>query len=189
MKKIVWFMHVTLDGFVCGPNGEMDWIHVDKDLFDYAGHQTDNADVALYGRVTWNMMEAYWPTAGDKPNASEHDVKHSKWYNRVPKFVVSRSMKDKQVANTTFLSDNIKQHVDQLKNNPGKNIVMFGSPSIGHILTRERLIDEYWLFINPIILGKGKPLFNGEAHVELRLLSAKQFDSGVAALHYEKVSV
>jgi dihydrofolate reductase len=100
MRSLVSFMHVSLDGFVCGPNGEMDWIKVDDEIFDYAGNRTSVSDTALYGRVTWEMMEGYWPTAADKPNASKHDIEHSTWYNKVDKVVLSKSMKGKQLPNT-----------------------------------------------------------------------------------------
>ena len=108
MRSLVSFMHVSLDGFVAGPNGEMDWIKVDDEIFDYAGNRTNESDTALYGRVTWEMMEAYWPTAADKPNASKHDIQHSTWYNKVDKIVLSKSMKGKQLPNTIIISDDIE---------------------------------------------------------------------------------
>ena len=80
-------MHTSLDGFVAGPNGEMNWIYVDDALFDFVATMTDKADTALYGRVTYEMMQGYWPTAGDQPDASKHDKEHSAWYNKVPKIV------------------------------------------------------------------------------------------------------
>src|SRR5438067_7478247 len=105
MKRLVLFMHTTLDGFVAGPNGEMDWIHVDEEIFDYAGKETANADTALYGRVTYEMMQAYWPTAADQPNASKHDIEHSTWYNSVTKVVLSKTMQDSSIKNTVIISD------------------------------------------------------------------------------------
>src|SRR3954451_2063336 len=109
MRKLVLFMHVSVDGFVAGPNGEMDWIHVDEDMFDYAGEQTDNADKALYGRVTYQMMDSYWPTAGDKPNASKHDIQHSQWYNNVEKIVLSRTLQDEKFNKVTLIRDNLHE--------------------------------------------------------------------------------
>src|ERR1044072_2075112 len=100
MKRLVLFMHVSLDGFVAGPNGEMDWIHVDDEIFDYAGQRTSEADTALYGRVTYQMMEGYWPTAADQPNASKHAIEHSAWYKKVNKVVLSQTMKGQQKPNT-----------------------------------------------------------------------------------------
>ena len=83
MRKIISFMHISLDGFVAGLNGEMDWIKVDEEIFDYVGKRISESDTALYGRITYEMMENYWPTAGDKPRATRHDIEHSKWYKRL----------------------------------------------------------------------------------------------------------
>ena len=185
MKRLVVFMHTSLDGFVAGPDGEMDWIHVDEELFDFAGRETNNADIALYGRVTYQMMEGYWPTAGDRPNASKHDIEHSRWYNEVTKVVLSTSLKGQQINKTIIISDDIANEIQKLKTGQGKNILMFGSPTAAQSLMRHDLIDDYWLFINPVVLGQGIPLFSGTKH-QLRLLSAQSLSCGVVALHYEK---
>ena len=188
MRKIVLFMHASLDGFVGGPNGEMDWITVDEEIFDYAGNRTNEADTALYGRVTYQMMESYWPTAAEQPAASKHDIEHSTWYNKVPKVVVSKSMKGADLPNTTIIGDNIPDKIMQLKQQEGKEIIIFGSPSIGHLLMRENLIDDYWLFVNPVLLGEGIPLFKSIQHrIQLKLVKSNEFTSGVVCLHYEKI--
>ena len=185
MRRLVLFLHVSLDGFVAGPNGEMDWIHVDDEIFEYAGRETDKADTALYGRVTYEMMEAYWPNAGAQPNASKHDIQHSNWYNGVEKIVVSRTMKNTPAKNINIVSDNVPDAINQFKQRDGNNIVIFGSPSIGRLLTQHKLIDEYWLFINPVILGKGIPLFpEMRERLKLTLLAHNVFYSGVVALQY-----
>ncbi len=93
MRKIISHMHVSLDGFAAGPNGEMNWIKLDNEAFDHVKQLTDESDAAIYGRVTWEMMDNYWPTAGDKPDASKHDKEHSEWYNSIEKFVISKSLK------------------------------------------------------------------------------------------------
>ena len=94
MRHLIFFMHTSLDGFVAGPNGEMNWIKIDEEIFDFVGTMTDTSDTALYGRVTYEMMQAYWPTAGDGPNASKHDKEHSAWYKRVSKIVLSKTMSE-----------------------------------------------------------------------------------------------
>src|SRR5882757_8216785 len=159
MRKLVSFMHVSLDGFVTGPNGEMDWILVDEEIFDYAGYRTNEADTALYGRVTYDMMEGYWPTAADQPNASKHDIEHSAWYKKVDKVVLSRSMNGKKLPNTIIVKDNISEEVSRLKRAVGEEIIIFGSPSATNTLTQENLVDEFWIFVNPILLGQGIPFF------------------------------
>ncbi len=187
MRKLILFMHTSLDGFVAGPNGEMDWIIVDDQIFDYVGQEVDKADTALYGRVTYQMMENYWPTAGDQPNASKHDKHHSSWYNKVAKIVLSRTMEELTLNNTTIISDNLADEIKKIKDAPGSDIIIFGSPSAAHSLMAEDLIDDYWLFINPILLAKGTPLFEGLNNIKkLKLLLSHTFTSGVVCLHYEK---
>jgi dihydrofolate reductase len=176
-----------MDGFVAGPNGEMDWIIVNEEIFDYAGDRTSHADTALYGRVTYQMMEAYWPTATDQPNASKHDIEHSTWYNKVHKVVLSKTLKEEELNNTTIISDDIPEKITALKQHPGKEIIIFGSPSAAHTLMQLNLIDEYWLFVNPIVLGEGIPLFKGLKRKKLKLVKSNGFSSGVVCLHYEKL--
>jgi dihydrofolate reductase len=186
MRKLISFMHVSLDGFVAGPNGELDWVKVDQEIFDYVGKRISGGDTALYGRVTYEMMESYWPTAGDKPNATKHDIEHSKWYSKVHKVVLSRTMRDANIPNTTIISDNLAEGINQIKSRNGsEDILVFGSPSATHALIEHNLIDGYWLFLNPVILGQGIPLFAGvKDKTKLKLLNTKQFASGVVELNY-----
>jgi dihydrofolate reductase len=187
MRKLISFMHSSLDGFVAGPNGEMDWIKVDGEMFDLAGKQTDRSDTAIYGRVTYQMMDNYWPTAAEKPEASRHDIQHSHWYNTVQKFVVSQSLEGHKLKNATVISDHLKEEITKLKQAEGKEIIMFGSPGTVHSFMRLDLIDEFWIFINPILIGQGIPLFKNITHREkLALVSSKVFTSGVVCLHYER---
>lgn len=181
-------MHISLDGFVAGPNGEMDWIRVDEEIFDYIGRRISESDTALYGRVTYQMMENYWPTAGDKPGASKHDIEHSGWYNKVHKVVLSKTMKEAGLANTEIISDNLAGSIHEIKqsrNNGSEDILLFGSPTATHSLMQQHLIDGYWLFVNPVILGQGIPLFvNIKGKIKLKLLTTRQFTSGVTELNY-----
>ncbi|MDQ6812524.1 MAG: dihydrofolate reductase family protein [Bacteroidota bacterium] len=188
MRKIISFMHMSLDGFVAGPNGEMNWIKVDEEIFDFVGKRIGESDTALYGRVTYDMMENYWPTAGDKPNASNHDVKHSKWYKKAHKVVLSKTMKDAELAKTTIISDNLSDRINEIKqlgNGGSDDILLFGSPTATHSLIQLNLIDGYWLFVNPVILGRGIPLFvDIKDKITLQLLTTRQFASGVVELNY-----
>lgn len=180
-------MHISLDGFVAGPNGEMDWIKIDQEIFDYVGKRISKGDTALYGRVTYEMMESYWPTAADKPNATKHDIEHSKWYKQVQKIVLSKSMEDADLPNTTIISDNLSDRINQIKLESDNEILLFGSPTATHSLIQKNLIDGYWLFVNPIILGQGIPLFvDNQVKTNLKLLpTTRQFTSGVTELNYE----
>src|SRR6185295_5157194 len=149
MRKIISFMHLSLDGFVAGPNGEMDWIKVDEEIFDYGHKRISEGDTALYGRKTFQMMESYWPTAADQPNASRHDIEHSKWYSKVHKVVLSKTMKGADLPNTTIISDNLSHRINEIKQSGSKDILLFGSPTATHSLIQLNLIDGYWLFVNP----------------------------------------
>ena len=179
-------MHTSLDGFVAGPNGEMNWIKIDEEIFDFVGTMTDKADAALYGRVTYQMMQSYWSTAGDAPNASKHDKEHSAWYNHVSKIVLSRTLHEEGLENTRVISDELVENINAIKKQDGKNILIFGSPTASQSLLSLGLIDEFWLFVNPILLGQGKPLFR-DIHetIPLKLTESKTFACGVIALHYE----
>jgi dihydrofolate reductase len=185
MRKIISFMHMSLDGFVAGLNGEMDWIKVDQEIFDHVGKRIGEGDTALYGRITYQMMEDYWPAAGDKPTATRHDIEHSKWYNKVHKVVLSKTMNDAGLTNTTVIKDNISEKINELKVQPGKEILLFGSPTATHSLDQLNLIDGYWLFVNPVILGSGIPLFSGiKSKINLKLLTTRKFTCGVTELNY-----
>ena len=178
-------MHISLDGFVAGPNGEMDWIKVDEEIFDYIGKRISKSGTALYGRVTYQMMEGYWPTAGEKPGASKHDIEHSKWYKEAQKVVVSKTMKGADLTNTKIISDNLSTEINEIKKQGDKEVLLFGSPTAAHSLIQLNLIDGYWLFVNPVILGQGIPLFTGiKDKIKLKLLSAHRFTCGVTELNY-----
>src|SRR6186713_317038 len=185
MRKIISFMHISLDGFVAGPNGELDWAKVDDEIFDHVGKRISEGDTALYGRVTYQLMESYWPTAADKQNASKHDIEHSKWYSKVHKVVLSKTMKGADLPNTTIISDNLSDTINEIKQQGDKEILLFGSPTTTHSLIQLNLIDGYWLFVNPIILGHGIPLFADiKDKIKLKLLTTRQFTSGVTELNY-----
>lgn len=181
-------MHISLDGFVSGLNGEMDWIKVDEEIFDHVGKRISEGDTALYGRVTYQMMENYWPTAADKPTATRHDIEHSKWYSKVHKVVISKTLKDAGLTNTKIISDNLSDNIHEIKqsrNGGSKDILLFGSPTATHSLIQLNLIDGYWLFVNPVILGRGIPLFTGiKDKIKLKLLTTRQFTCGVTELNY-----
>jgi dihydrofolate reductase len=164
------------------------WIGIDQEIFDHVGKRISKGDTALYGRVTYEMMESYWPTAADKPTATKHDIEHSKWYSQVHKVVLSKTMMGTGLTNTTILSSNLSDSISEIKQSrkgSDEDILLFGSPTATHSLMQLNLIDGYWLFVNPIILGHGIPLFEGiEDKTTLKLLTTRQFTSGVTELNY-----
>ncbi len=186
MRKIVSFVHVSLDGFVAAPNGGLDWIIVNEEIFDHVEKRIKETDTAMYGRVTYQMMESYWPTAADQPAATRHDIEHSRWYKQASKIVLSKTMHDFNLPKTKIIGSNLTDEITKLKQGAGSDILMFGSPAATHSLMAENLIDAYWLFVNPILLGQGVPLFKGiQNRAPLKLIACKQFSSGVVCLQYE----
>ena len=133
------------------------------------------------------MMNGYWPTAGEQENASKHDIEHSRWYNQSMKVVLSTTITNSGLDKTIIISDNLAGNINKLKQQDGKNIVIFGSATATHSLFNEGLIDELWLFVNPVVIGKGIPMFKGvKETTSLTLVESKQFPCGVVGLHYLK---
>jgi len=189
MRKVVWLMHVSLDGFVAGPNGEIDWVQFDDALTEDVQDLVNTADTALFGRVTYQLMESYWPTVAESPTATKHDLDHSRWLNPAPKIVFSRTLRNVQWRNTRIVKDHIGEEIGRLRNQPGKNLILFASPTLGSTFMNLDLIDEYFFNINPIALGKGKPLFREQSQThKLKLLGSKIYENGVVSLRYGRAS-
>jgi len=124
----------------------------------------------------------------DNPNASTHDMEHAKWVQDVKKIVISSTMDKVEWNNTTLIKDNIAEEIKALKEQPGKNLVIFGSPGAAKTLLELGLIDEFLLTICPVILGSGKSVFHGAGEkIRLKLLSSRTFNSGIIAARYELV--
>lgn len=192
MKKIISFMHISLDGFVAGPKGELNWVKIDEEIFSHVGKRIHEGDSALYGRVTFGMMQNYWPTAAEKPASTKLEIEHAKWYNSARKIVLSTTVKEEGLTNTTVLSSNLPEKIAEIKNSGGggsEEILLFGSPTATHSLMQMNLIDGYWLFVNPIVLGQGIPLFvNIQERIKLQLVTTRQFAAGVTELNYIRES-
>lgn len=186
MGKIVLFMHSSLDGFAAGAKREMNWIHVDQEIFDYVEERIAKTNTALYGRATFQMMESYWPTAADQPGASKHDKVHAAWYKAAHKVVLSNTLNEATFTNTRVIGNDYATALRKLKQEKSGEILLFGSPTAAHALLAENLIDECWLFVNPILLGDGIPAFKGiKERQPLKLVKAHVFSSGVVCLHHE----
>lgn len=187
MRKVVLFVHISLDGYAAGPNGELDWISYDDELQEYYVSEIEsNVGSPVYGRVTYQMMESYWPTVLADPSSTEKDKAHAQWLESVTKIVFSTILNDVSWKNSILIQDNIASEIAKLKKQPGKDLVIYGSPGFAQTLMQLDLIDEYWLTLNPVILGKGKPLFTSSPDkTRLKLLKSKTFNSGVVALSYQ----
>lgn len=184
-RSVISLMHISLDGFAAGPNGELEWAIVDEEMYADVAASLANVDTALYGRITYGMMESYWPGARTDPASTPATREHAHWYANVQKIVGSRTLERVSDDNRRFVTDDIAAAVAQRKATPGGDMMIFGSPSIVHILARQGLIDEYDLRVNPVILGGGVPLFEETGtRRELTLLEARAFHTGVVRLRY-----
>ena len=182
MRKIIVSNYVSLDGFFAGPDGEIDWFVWDEETAEYSKEMLGSIDTLLFGRVTYELMAGYWPTA----SAPTEDPVIIYAMNNLPKIVFSRTLEKVEWNNSRLVKDNIVQEVARLKQQPGKDMVIFGSGSIVSTFTKLGLIDEYHIFVNPVVLGSGKPLFKDiRDKMNLKLLKTKAFKSGVVLLSYE----
>lgn len=186
MRKLVLFMHVSLDGYASDSNGGLDWIPYNEELEKYAEEVVAKVGSPVYGRTTYRLMESYWPTVLDDPNASKHSKEHAKWLQDVKKIVISGSMDSVEWNNTVLIRDNVAEEIKALKEQPGKNLVIFGSPGAAKTLLELGLVDECLLTICPVILGGGKSAFHGDGEkIRLKLVSSRTLKSGIIAAHYE----
>lgn len=177
MKRVITWNMVTLDGFFAAADGNLDWFVFEDELDRYVKETQPQADTMLFGRVTYQMMASYWTTA-------EGEI--ADFMNNQPKYVFSRTLDRADWNNTVLVKDDAVAAVKRLKQGGGKDIYVFGSADFSATLQRAGLIDEYRIGVNPVILGKGIPLFKEtDARVKLRLVHSRTLKSGVVIMHYE----
>ena len=182
MRKVIVSNLVSLDGFISGPNGEIDWFSWDKELENYSKEQLGSMGTILFGRVTYELMASYWPAA----TAATDDQMIIDAMNNLPKIVFSKTLEKVEWKNSRLVKDNIEGEVAGVKRQSGKDIVIYGSGSIVSALAQAGLIDEYRIFVNPVVLGSGKPLFKDiKNRLTLKLLNTKTFGNGLVLLCYE----
>ncbi|MEO8953884.1 MAG: dihydrofolate reductase family protein [Ktedonobacteraceae bacterium] len=182
MRKIIVFENVTLDGLMAGPNGEFDWAIRDDEVTQNSKEGNNSIDMFLFGRVTYDIMASFWPT----PAAQSANPVFANALNTTPKIVFSRTLKKADWNNTRVVKELTKEEILKLKQEPGKNMMIFGSGTLIEQLTNLGLIDEYQLMVNPVILGKGKPLFKDiKDRIHLKLVDTKTFNSGIVLLQYQ----
>jgi dihydrofolate reductase len=181
-------MVVSLDGYIEGPNRELDWFAEENPQFQqYADEMIDSVGVALYGRRAYELMLQYWPNAETNPS-SPADLAFARRMNALPKVVLSRTLKRADWNNTTIISDNVKERITELKRQPGKPIVAWAGADLVSTLTRLDLVDEYRLIICPVLLGRGTPYFaDAQLKAKLRLVRTTQLGGSVVVLCYEPV--
>lgn len=187
MRKIKLQMQVSLDGFVCGPNGEMDWTawNWDNDLKNYVKALMDPADSFIIGRVLYEGMSMYWPAAETNPDTGEDDRAAAKTFNSMPKHVFSKTLQTADWNNAIIESGDLVETIHTLKNQAGKDILLYGGVSLVSSFIQNNLIDEYHLFINPTAIGKGRSIFGDlTENFSLKLVKSQAFSCGIVVLHY-----
>ncbi len=186
MRKIILVVHTTLDGYVSNKDGELEGFTQSPENLDFVCRLTDSADALIVGRNSYEMLNGYWPQAGNNPEATDSEKKYSSWYNNAQKIVLSKSLSNKGLNKTIILSKNILEKISEIKKMEGKDILLFGSPTAFQTLAELNLIDEYWVIIYPVIFGKGIPFFTRlNFSNELKFLSSTQFSKGEIAIHYK----
>jgi dihydrofolate reductase len=191
MRKIISMIHLSLDGMAAGPNDELDWIAYDSELEAYAHALHDVTDAVIWGRRTYQGMAGYWLTVPGNPDSTPAEREHVRWLDNATKIVVSRTLDRIEwgdANNTILIKDNIAEQINQIKQQPGKDIWFLGSTNLMQTFMQLDLIDEYRFNINPTVLGNGKPLFaNVSRQIPLKLLESRTLNSGVVLLRYEPV--
>ncbi len=182
MAKIVMQMELTLDGFMTGPNGEMDWFSLDPEQWAFKVEKFDTVGTALLGRKNYQGFGGYWPSVATNPAATPTDVAFSRWLDDVPKVVFSRTLEQAQWQNSRLANGDLSEEISGLRAQPGKDALIMNSASIAQECMRLGLLDECWLNIHPVAIGKGRPLF--VERVNLELLESRVFGSGQVFLRY-----
>lgn len=181
MRKLILSVMQSLDGYMEGPNGALDWHAVDEEYNDYAVEQLNTADTLLFGRKTFELMQQYWTSE----QALEADPVIAAKMNSLKKVVCSSAQKQFNWNNTCWLGEDIKEQITVLKKQQGKNILLFGSATLAQTLAQYNLIDEYCIILNPVYIGGGKPLLSIlPEYVHLQLTRIHEFDSGKLLLCY-----
>ena len=177
---------MTADGFVCGPNGELDWMTFNWDgkIMKYVNELTDTSDTILLGRKMTPGFMTYWSRVVEDPKNPEHEF--GKKMIDTPKVVFTKTLDKSEWKNTTLAKGNLTDEINKLRNRSGKDIIVYGGASFVSSLIKEGLIDEFHLFINPAAIGSGMKIFEDiERKQNLKLIKSIPFDSGIVLLHYE----
>ena len=184
MRELTLIVQTSLDGFVAGVDGAFTNFVGGEENLDFVCSITDEADAALFGRVSFQLLDSHWPTAGTEPGATENAIKYSNWYNAVPKYVLSKSLEIKD-PNTVVISEDIETQILDIKKQPGKSILIFGSPTAVQSLLDLKLLDSFWIIVHPVMFGQGIPFFRDRTDViKLDLIASKQLSNGTLCQKY-----
>jgi dihydrofolate reductase len=184
MRKLIYSMTVSLDGFVAGPGGEIDWSAPDEELHRFHNEQVRELGAHLLGRRLYEVM-TYWETADQEPSLADYALEFARIWNDLPKIVFSKTLEN-VVGNARLVRDDAAQEVARLKEHAGKDLAV-GGAGLASSLMKVGLIDEYRLFVSPIVLGDGTPFFPPLAsRINLELVETRTFGSRVVYLRYRQ---
>ena len=184
MRRVLLFMMVTLDGYFEGADRQIDWHNVDDEFNEFAIAQLKEVETLLFGRITYELMAGYWPSE----QARTDDPVVAGLMNGKPKIVFSRSLTDVHWENTRLVKQHFAAEVTKLKQQTGGDMIIFGSSDLAVTFLDHGLLDECRIIINPVVLGRGKSLFQGiNDRLRLKLMRTKTFHSGNVLLYYEPV--
>jgi dihydrofolate reductase len=185
MRRIVVMMSISLDGLIEGPNRELDWHLVDDELHNDFNRQLGAMSVFLNGRIMFELMAEFWPTADQDPASTAPMIEYARIWRDTPKMVYSKTL-TRADWNTTIVRDVLPADIERLKAEPGGDMSL-GGADVAAAFQRHDLIDAYRLYMHPIVLGRGKPLFpRSDARIDFRLADTRPFGNGVVMLHYER---
>ncbi|MEU4713267.1 dihydrofolate reductase family protein [Micromonospora purpureochromogenes] len=188
MRKVVHWVHQSLDGFIEGPNGEFDWPSMGPELSAYSLELTERAGTFAYGRKVWEMMSWYWPRA-ESMSTDPHDLAFAPIWRRTPKVVVSRTLTGAEWDAQVVGGDDLAKEMTALKEQPGGDLLLTGGSGAAAALTALGLIDEYQVIVHPVVLGGGRPVFpGGPERLDLRLAGSRVFDGRTVLLRYERAA-
>jgi dihydrofolate reductase len=178
-------MGVSLDGFIAGPSGEIDWSAPDEELHRFHNEQTREIGAHLCGRRLYEEM-LYWETADEKPSAGEPELEFARIWKDLPKIVFSKTL-EKVEGNATLMRDGVAEEVAKLKEQPGKDLAV-GGAGLASTCIKLGLVDEYRLFVSPVVLGGGTPYFPAlEERINLELVETRTFGSRVVYVRHQRV--
>jgi dihydrofolate reductase len=184
MRKVIYSMLVSLDGLIEGPNRELDWHIIDEELHTFINNQQSEFDTYLYGRRMYEVM-TYWETADTNPSAPAYGLEFARIWQQMPKIVFSKTLEQVQ-GNARLVRGNIAAEVAKLKGQSGKDMGL-GGANLASTFIQLGLINEYRLFVQPVVLGSGTPFFPALANpINLRLVETHRFGSGVVYLRYRR---
>lgn len=185
MRKLMHWVHTSADGYIDGPNGELDWVQMGPELSAYSEGLADRVDTFVYGRPVWEQMSAYWPHA-ESMTDDPHHLAFAKIWRATPKVVVSRTLSTAD-HDARVIADNLAEEVAALKEQSGKDLQLTGGSALANELTALGLIDEYHLVVHPLLLGGGRKLFaDRPERLGLRLAETRLFDGRSVLLRFDR---